>query len=282
MVGRPARRSGAPPRASPTCRGASRPGLTPLASGYLLGVTTFGWPLYSSAAPRKLVYDLLLLWMFHSHPVEGEAGATSCERVTSQAIASRIAETSAMMVSVGDAVLLEVRRRLGDDLDSAAPRGGRRAEVAAVVDRRRARRPRQRRAEQRGATFEARPCRARRLRRTSPPASEIARRLYRRPSPRARRRRGRRSSRGPRGRSPPTRCPAAKLEGWRPRRDRPARRARGARRRSPRRAASRSGWAASASGWCRGACRAETSATRKCIPRPRLLRASSAGARSRR
>jgi MFS family permease len=46
-------------------------GLTPLASGYLLGVTTFGWPLLMGGA-AKLVYDLLLLWMFQSHPVEGE------------------------------------------------------------------------------------------------------------------------------------------------------------------------------------------------------------------
>jgi MFS family permease len=37
----------------------------PLLAGYLLGVSSFGWPLVV-AGGLKITYDLLLLWMFQS------------------------------------------------------------------------------------------------------------------------------------------------------------------------------------------------------------------------
>jgi hypothetical protein len=38
--------------------------MSPALAGYLLGVSTFGWPLILGGA-LKIVYDLLLLAMFH-------------------------------------------------------------------------------------------------------------------------------------------------------------------------------------------------------------------------
>ncbi|MFN0026578.1 MAG: MFS transporter [Acidimicrobiales bacterium] len=48
---------------------------TPLAAGWLLSRTSFGWPLVLGGA-LKVVYDLLLLWMFHDvrPPEERAAG----------------------------------------------------------------------------------------------------------------------------------------------------------------------------------------------------------------
>jgi predicted MFS family arabinose efflux permease len=37
---------------------------SPALAGYLLGLSSFGWPLIAGGA-IKIVYDLLLLWMFH-------------------------------------------------------------------------------------------------------------------------------------------------------------------------------------------------------------------------
>lgn len=39
---------------------------SPVAAGYLLGVSTFGWPLVI-AGVLKIAYDLMFLWLFRKH-----------------------------------------------------------------------------------------------------------------------------------------------------------------------------------------------------------------------
>jgi MFS family permease len=48
--------------------------VSPLIAGYLLGLSTFGWPLVI-AGSIKIVYDLLLLANFRSVPPPEEADA---------------------------------------------------------------------------------------------------------------------------------------------------------------------------------------------------------------